>query len=68
MNYLNLVRTNDILNKDQKALDLIFTNIPDSTILKSEEPLVPCDPYHPSLEIIFSLNVNTTVLNTDEIR
>ena len=69
MNYTNLMQINDILNSDNKTLDLIFVREPHCKIIKSNCPLVPCDSYHPAIECYISFSSKNDYLqpNVEEI-
>lgn len=53
--FLNLFQLNHVPNHLGKHLDLIFSNNNALHITRSSSPAVPCDPYHPALEIVFSI-------------
>jgi len=48
---LNFFQHNSVLNSSQSTLDLIFSNIANISVEKSLNHLVPCDSFHPALEI-----------------
>lgn len=50
--FLNLSQLNNVPNHLGKHLDLIFSNNNTFHITRSSSVAVPCDPYHPALEII----------------
>jgi len=50
-------------NHLRKLLDLIFSNINALQIFKSTAVSVPCDPYHPALEIVFPLNSESPTID-----
>ncbi|XP_063932848.1 uncharacterized protein LOC135144722 [Zophobas morio] len=57
MDTLNVKQYNNILNKNNRLLDLVLTNT-SCSVLKSDDPLVEEDPVHPSL--IVSILVKTS--------
>jgi hypothetical protein len=48
---LNFFQRNFVLNSTQSTLDLLFSNINTVAVERSLNPLVPCDSFHPALEI-----------------
>lgn len=47
VNFLNLYQHNYIHNHQNRILDLVISNQPNSSIVKSNDPLLPVDDYHP---------------------
>ncbi|KAF0767356.1 Uncharacterized protein FWK35_00019645, partial [Aphis craccivora] len=48
---LNFFQHNSVLNSSLSTLDFIFSNISDVLVSRSLDHLVPCDFFHPALEI-----------------
>lgn len=62
ISFLNASSLNNILNKNNKTLDLIFSNCNQCLVIRDESPLIAEDTHHPSLNIdiknIKNINVN----------
>lgn len=57
----NLQQINNIYNNSGKILDLILTDVPSYSISRSSDILCPEDPYHPALDISFTIDASTTL-------
>ncbi|KAL5242465.1 hypothetical protein ACI65C_009875 [Semiaphis heraclei] len=61
--YLNLFQLNNVSNNQGKHLDLVFSNNNNIYIEKSSSNVVPCDSYHPALDISLSTIADTPSLD-----
>lgn len=61
-NFYNLKNVNNIINIQNKTLDLILTNM-NIDVIRESEPLVEEDKFHPALELSVNINFNKKVNN-----
>ncbi|KAF0704210.1 Uncharacterized protein FWK35_00029024, partial [Aphis craccivora] len=54
--FFNFFQLNDILNSFGGILDLVLSNDKRIYVLKAENSAVPCDSYHPALDIMVKLD------------
>lgn len=63
MSFYDLVSYNIVQNELGRTLDLVLSNFP-VKVMKSDDPLVPEDGYHPALCVDASYSVTTSGLNS----
>jgi hypothetical protein len=57
-NYFGLFQINNILNKNDRVLDLVFASSSETpSVSRSSSMLLPIDTHHPPLDIVISSNV-----------
>ncbi|KAL4152924.1 hypothetical protein QTP88_000757 [Uroleucon formosanum] len=62
---LNLYQFNSIINAHGNILDLVFSNLLESSINLYDDPFVPIDPCHPPIQIYVRLPISQPILNND---
>jgi hypothetical protein len=62
---LNLYQFNSIINAHGNILDLVFSNLLESSINLYDDPFVPIDPCHPPIQINVRLPISQPILNND---
>jgi hypothetical protein len=60
----NFFQINGVPNSFGTFLDLVFSNDIRISVEKADVVTVPCDPYHPALDILISLEEVVPILNT----
>jgi len=61
--FLNFFQLNGIQNYFGCILDVVFSNDKKIYIEKAVTPSVPCDPYHPALEIMVKVDIVSPFLD-----
>lgn len=59
---LNLCQFNNIINPSGNTLDLVFSNLFETTISHLKDLLVPIGPYHPAININIKFPIHKPVL------
>jgi len=65
--YLNLFQINNVSKNQCKHLDLVFSNNNNICIEKYSSNVVPCDSYHPALDISLPIIADTPSLDKSHI-